>query len=231
MMRKLREEDRLQREEERLRQAGAQNALREENERLRQRLERNEKAQHSRNVHAEGDSSRSADQPQPGRERNEPQQERQVEVSYQDDRDATSRHVEDSADHQFPFTDEILAMKLLPNWNNPTLDKYNGTTGRAVVQPPKFRDTLGVQRFTRYTPLNTGQTRILEEALSTDLMKEPKRGTSPQHADQSKYCQYHRCHDHITVECQALKDKIEELIQAGHLQRYDAKRRQLGWRQ
>ena len=39
-----------------------------------------------------------------------------------------SRHVEDSADHQFPFTNEILATKLPPNWNNPTLDKYDDTT-------------------------------------------------------------------------------------------------------
>jgi len=58
LMRKMQEEDRLQREEERLGQAGANDALREENERLRQRLERIEKAQHSGNVHAEGDRSR-----------------------------------------------------------------------------------------------------------------------------------------------------------------------------
>jgi len=65
LMCKLREDDRLQREEERLRQAGANNALREENKRLRQRLERIEKAQHSRNVHTEGDRSQPAKQPQP----------------------------------------------------------------------------------------------------------------------------------------------------------------------
>jgi len=67
--------------------------------------------------------------------------------------------------------------------------------------------------------------------LSADLIKEPKRGVSPQHADQSKYCRYHRCHGHITGECAALKDKIEELIQAGHLQRYVARRRQYRRRQ
>jgi len=128
LMRKLREDDRLQREEERLRQAGANNALREENERLRQRIERIEKAQHSRNVQAEGDRSRPTEQPQPDRERNEPQRERPAENSRRDDQDATSRHVEDSADHQYPFTDDILATKLPPNWNNPTLDKYDGTS-------------------------------------------------------------------------------------------------------
>ena len=81
-----------------------------------------------------------------------------------------------------------------------------------------------MQRFTKHTPLNTGRTRILEEALSVDLIKEPRRGVSPQDADRSKYCQYHHCHGHITGECVALKDKIEELIQAGHLQGYVARR-------
>jgi len=104
-------------------------------------------------------------------------------------------------------------------------EQGQGRRGERSSNPPRFRDTPDIQRFIRYTPLNTGRTRILEEALSTDLIKEPKRGTSPQHADQSKYCRYHYCHGHITGECQALKDKIEELIQAGHLQRYVAKRR------
>jgi len=81
-----------------------------------------------RNVHAEGDSSQPTAQQQPGREKVEQLQERQAEVSHRDDRDAMSRHVEDSADHQFPFTNEILATKLPPNWNNPTLDKYDDTT-------------------------------------------------------------------------------------------------------
>jgi len=67
--------------------------------------------------------------------------------------------------------------------------------------------------------------------LSVDLIKEPRRGVSPQDADRSKYCQYHHCHGHITGECAALKDKIEELIQAGHLQRYVARQRQYGRRQ
>jgi len=84
------------------------------------------------------------------------------------------------------------------------------------------------QRFTRYTPLNTGRARILDEALNTDLIKESERCVSPQHGDRSKYCRYHRCHNHTTRECAVLRDKIEELIQAGQLQRYVAKGRQYG---
>jgi len=104
-------------------------------------------------------------------------------------------------------------------------EQSQGRRGDWSSNPPRFRDAPGLQRFTKYTPLNIGRTRILDEALYTDLIKDSKRGISPQHADQSKYCRYHRCHDHITVECAALKDKIEELIQASHLQRYVAKRR------
>jgi len=119
MMRKLREEDRLQREEERVRQVGAHDALREENERLRQRLERMERGQHSINVHAEGDNSRSEERSEPGSHKEEPRQERQMEVLGQEERDETSRLIEDSSSHQFPFTEEILATKLSFNWNNP----------------------------------------------------------------------------------------------------------------
>jgi len=54
-----------------------------------------------------------------------------------------------------------------------------------------------------------------EEALNTDLIKELKRDVSPQHADQSKYCRYHRYHGNTTEKCAALRDKIDKLIQAG----------------
>jgi len=36
----------------------------------------------------------------------------------------------------------------------------------------------------------------------------------------SKYCRYHRNNGHTTKECETLRDKIEELICAGHLKHY-----------
>ena len=36
----------------------------------------------------------------------------------------------------------------------------------------------------------------------------------------TKYCRYHRNHDHTTEECKALQDKIEELVRAGHFRRF-----------
>jgi len=72
----------------------------------------------------------------------------------------------------------------------------------------------------KYTSLNTGRAHILEEALSTELITTPCMFPSPPRANQSKHCRYHHNHGHNTEECIALKDKIEELIQVGHLQRY-----------
>jgi len=54
--------------------------------------------------------------------------------------------------------------------------------------------------------------RILEEALNDDLM-------TP-NVDQTKNFRYHRNFGHTTERCWALKDKIEELVQVGHLCRF-----------
>jgi len=75
-------------------------------------------------------------------------------------------------------------------------------------------------RFTRYTPLTTDRSRILEEALSADLLTTLKRTNTPPNADKTKHCRYHRNFGHTTEDCWALKDKIEELVQAGHLHRF-----------
>jgi len=59
-------------------------------------------------------------------------------------------------------------------------------------------------RFTRYTPLTTDRSRILEEALSADLLTTLKRTNTPLNADQTKHCRYHRNFDHNTEDCWAL---------------------------
>jgi len=52
--------------------------------------------------------------------------------------------------------------------------------------------------FTRYTPLTTDKSRILEEALSADLLTTLKRTNTPSNADQTKHCHYHRNFGHTT---------------------------------
>lgn len=39
-------------------------------------------------------------------------------------------------------------------------------------------------------------------------------------ANMNKYCKYHRNNGHTTKECATLRDKVEELVQVGHLKRF-----------
>ncbi|XP_020204068.1 uncharacterized protein LOC109789509 [Cajanus cajan] len=72
-------------------------------------------------------------------------------------------------------------------------------------------------RYEFYTPLNAPRVNILEEANHADLISLPPPAHNPVNADKSKHCRYHRNYGHSTEECWSLKDRIEELIQAGHL--------------
>ncbi|XP_020211541.1 uncharacterized protein LOC109796268 [Cajanus cajan] len=75
-------------------------------------------------------------------------------------------------------------------------------------------------RYDFYTPLNAPRVHILEEASNNNLLALPPPGHTPNSADQSKHCRYHRNYDHTTDECRTLRDCTEELIQAGHLGHY-----------
>jgi len=68
-----------------------------------------------------------------------------------------------------------------------------------------------------YTPLSVDRRRILEEALSVELIPPPRKVASLENVDRTRRCWYHRNSGHTTKECQALKDKIEKLIQVRHL--------------
>jgi len=104
--------------------------------------------------------------------------------------------------------------------DNTSNRKFDVGMRKAPQRPPTHSRT---QRFTKYTPLNALRSRVLEEALHTDLLTTPKRASTPPNADTTRQCRYHGNFGHSTEECAALKDKIEELIQAGHLQRFVAR--------
>lgn len=59
----------------------------------------------------------------------------------------------------------------------------------------------------------------MEEALRAELLTTIRTPTPPG-ADASKYCRYHQNMGHTTEDCSTLKDKLESLIQAGHLQKF-----------
>jgi len=62
------------------------------------------------------------------------------------------------------------------------------------------------------------KSRILDEALSVELLPTLQKVPTPRNANTTKHCRYHQNYGHTTDECVALKDKIKELIRAGHLQ-------------
>jgi len=88
--------------------------------------------------------------------------------------------------------------------------------GRSSHQGDRRRDNQGSQ-FSKYTPLTAERGRLMDEALNAELIPHPRKAASPDNVDQRKQCWYHQNSEHSTEECQALKDKIEELIYVGHL--------------
>ncbi|XP_027932692.1 uncharacterized protein LOC114188288 [Vigna unguiculata] len=92
---------------------------------------------------------------------------------------------------------------------------------RVLVPRPdsRFKDSRQ-PKYNRYTPLVSNRARILEEALNADLIATPQRVPTPPNADTTKDCLYHQNYGHTTEDCFTLKDKIEELIQAGQLRRF-----------
>ncbi|XP_017428541.1 uncharacterized protein LOC108336577 [Vigna angularis] len=83
----------------------------------------------------------------------------------------------------------------------------------------KYIDGPKGARFEKYTPLNMPRARVLEEALSADLIRLRPSRSSPK-ADGTKHCTYHLNIGHTTEDCTVLRDKVKELIRAGHLRKF-----------
>lgn len=76
-----------------------------------------------------------------------------------------------------------------------------------------------VQQYVHHTPLNTPRVRVLEEALRVNLLS-VARSPTPRGADESRHCRYHQNMGHSTEDCATLRDKLESLVQAGHLREF-----------
>jgi len=98
-------------------------------------------------------------------------------------------------------------------------DKAKGKERNNSSHFPKQREAR-TPKFSQYTPLNEDMGRILEEALSVELIPTLKRVPTPRNTDMSKHCHYHKNYGHSINECVVLRDKIEELIQVRHLRRF-----------
>ncbi|XP_014490823.1 uncharacterized protein LOC106753517 [Vigna radiata var. radiata] len=91
------------------------------------------------------------------------------------------------------------------------------SVGLRRVDPPRILQNV------HHTPLNAPRARVMEEALRADLLK-VVRAPTPLGANQNKYCKYHQNRGHTTEDCNSLKDKLENLIQVGHLQKFVQRR-------
>ena len=69
-------------------------------------------------------------------------------------------------------------------------------------------------------PLNANRGRILEEVLHAALSHARKKVSTVRYASTAKHCRFYQNYGHTTEECVTLRDRIEELIQAGHLKRF-----------
>ncbi|XP_068490511.1 uncharacterized protein [Phaseolus vulgaris] len=84
----------------------------------------------------------------------------------------------------------------------------------------RAREEFRSRKFQQYTPLNTNRARILQEAMTAEIIPSPRKARTPERADRTKHCEYHKNHGHHIEECIGLKDIIEELIHAGQLKRF-----------
>ncbi|XP_020224277.1 uncharacterized protein LOC109806318 [Cajanus cajan] len=66
----------------------------------------------------------------------------------------------------------------------------------------------------------TNLKRSCQEVANTDLISLPPLAHTSANVDKSKHFRYHRNFGQTTKECWTLRDKIEELVQAGHLGQY-----------
>ncbi|WVY93102.1 hypothetical protein V8G54_032190 [Vigna mungo] len=85
-------------------------------------------------------------------------------------------------------------------------------------EPPQ-RDFPRTPKFNHYTPLNAPRAKILEEALSAELLT-LRRAHTPKKINERKSCYLHKNYGHTIEECIMLKNEIERLIQAGRLRKY-----------
>jgi len=60
----------------------------------------------------------------------------------------------------------------------------------------------------------------MDEALNVDLIPTLRKLHSPKDVDTYRQCRYHLYFGHTIEECQALKDKIEKLIQVRQLHKF-----------
>ncbi|GKV12323.1 hypothetical protein SLEP1_g23482 [Rubroshorea leprosula] len=79
-----------------------------------------------------------------------------------------------------------------------------------------------------WTPFNLPRSQILMQIKNKMELRRPlPMRSSPASRDQSRYCDFHQDHGHITEECNSLKSELEGLARKGLLNEYISNRDQL----
>ncbi|WOL01692.1 hypothetical protein Cni_G10409 [Canna indica] len=85
--------------------------------------------------------------------------------------------------------------------------------------------------YEKYTTFNTKKEIILREVYDLKLLKHPlnvEKQKLPPNADMSKKCAFLNTYGHTTEECVVLKDQLDDLVRAGHLDLYVNRGRERG---
>ncbi|XP_030935997.1 uncharacterized protein LOC115961094 [Quercus lobata] len=91
---------------------------------------------------------------------------------------------------------------------------------RQNVEGNRRRDDKNL-RAIKFTPLVMPVDQILVQIKDEHYLKWPKPlHFSPNVRDKRKYCHFHKDHGHYMKDCKDLKEKIEELIRKGKLQKF-----------
>ncbi|CAJ2663878.1 unnamed protein product [Trifolium pratense] len=126
--------------------------------------------------------------------------------------------------------EESMKLYLLDRGNDRSkgYEKEEAETSRRGAErkrEDKIRESKPPRgKFTGYTPLNAPRERIFAEVSAADFKKAgihfPKQLPVKSHTDKTKFCRYHKSHEHVTEDCVHLKDAIEILIQRGYARKY-----------
>ena len=96
------------------------------------------------------------------------------------------------------------------------------TEREAPPSQPSPRPKNFVLRYDFYTPLITPRTHILIEIEREDYLRRPQSmKIRVVFHNRRYYCWFHHDYDHDTERCIELKNKIEDLIRLGYLEKYE----------
>ncbi|GKV17254.1 hypothetical protein SLEP1_g27785 [Rubroshorea leprosula] len=105
--------------------------------------------------------------------------------------------------------------------------QYRGPFPPKLDRPP-VPTPQPMMKQVAWTPFNLPRSQILMQIKNKMELRRPlPMRSSPASRDQSRYCDFHQDHGHITEECNSLKSELEGLARKGLLNEYISNRDQL----